>query len=472
MAEELGGLTESDKLRSFAETRALSERLAESNAKIFDAEMKGLQLDDARVDLENKKKDQAIKDLEVQDKLNSRRYNIEFSKLAFGKNSSEIEKLASDFMATNPEAAPFMRGIMSNHLKSMSELKVLEGQELEAKKQKDLFDLQTKAEKAKLRFEELNTKSQTNSLKIKEAMDAQKPYDALSELASNLPESMATQMDALYGSLERYKDDPAMKASLVNDAISKYGDLAKATVVNRQLASAFERDHGKKLTLASMLYENITGGKRGKELFNFLRFNPDQRKQLFDTMSKDAKDNPDELESILEMEQDLTSLFEISTKYDKVVETNKGINSLTSEGISAAIRASKDLVSSTNSLLASRETDSKELNSKLNVQKKQLDIQGKEISNQSDARNFAYRTLVEKNNQTSRLYLAKMKEIKDLRDNNNPVPEKLKQEADSLQARMESYMTEMDKLQIQGSEINFDSATPTETNSESTMDDN
>ena len=49
MESSFNRLTESDKLRSFVDTRSFEENLAESNAKLFDTETKALGLQDAQI---------------------------------------------------------------------------------------------------------------------------------------------------------------------------------------------------------------------------------------------------------------------------------------------------------------------------------------------------------------------------------------------------------------------------------------
>lgn len=96
MASPFDKLTESDKLRSFVDTRSFAEDLAQSNATIFEAESKALGLQDTRNKMAQAEIEKAAKDAFAK------------SVVVGAKDEADMLSRAQQFAANNPNYAQYV----------------------------------------------------------------------------------------------------------------------------------------------------------------------------------------------------------------------------------------------------------------------------------------------------------------------------------------------------------------------------
>ena len=102
MESPFNRLTESDKLRSFVDTRSFEESLAESNAKLFDTEAKALGLQEAQTRFADAQKEKEAKNAFAQ--------NV----IVGAKNAEDMLAKAKDFTANNPSYAQYTPDLIKN----------------------------------------------------------------------------------------------------------------------------------------------------------------------------------------------------------------------------------------------------------------------------------------------------------------------------------------------------------------------
>lgn len=102
MESPFNRLTESDKLRSFVDTRSFEESLAESNAKLFDAETKALGLQEAQTRFADAQKEK--------DARNAFAQNV----IVGAKNAEDMLDKAKNFTANNPNYAQYTPDLIKN----------------------------------------------------------------------------------------------------------------------------------------------------------------------------------------------------------------------------------------------------------------------------------------------------------------------------------------------------------------------
>lgn len=102
MESSFNRLTESDKLRSFVDTRSFEENLAESNAKLFDTETKALGLQDAQIRFADAQK--------ARDAKNAFAQNV----IIGSENAEDMLVKAKEFTANNPSYAQYTPELIKN----------------------------------------------------------------------------------------------------------------------------------------------------------------------------------------------------------------------------------------------------------------------------------------------------------------------------------------------------------------------
>jgi len=325
MAGEFDRLTESDKMRSFVDTSKFREQLAESNSKIFDTELKSLQIDEARMDINEKSKLYASNDVDRQDKLKQRQYNIDFAD--FSKNAQttdEINKAGQDFISKNPGSSFWIKEAVNKQIKEASGALVTKGQEIDLERAKAIKDASIAHEKAKIEYETLTQRQQQDDRRIKLSIDAGNAQDAIDITNIDLPQ-VYNEIAASEASAVRNPSIPQeQRIILANEYNRNYGHISKSVKIAQQATNEFLRIHGRDLFLAMQnpdlaqiarvsdkdtpsgnsveFLDRLVGYQLGDKLL---------ADHFFDKLIEDNSNDPDKLEQIFAMQQDFDELADL-----------------------------------------------------------------------------------------------------------------------------------------------------------------
>ena len=329
MAEEFDKLTESDKMRSFVDTSKFREKLAESNSKIFDTELKSLQIDEARMDIGEKSKLYAFNEIErqnkfvsEQDKFKQREYDVKFADASFNATTvDDVNKAAQDFVNKNPGSAFYVRKAVDDRIKEISGTSVTKGQELDLERAKEIQKAQIEYDKSKLKYESLTQGQQKADRRIKLSLESGNIEDAIDRTNVDLP-SVYSHFSSKEAARARNSGiSPEDRIRLGNDYVRNYGHISNAVKITQQATNEFLRTYGEYLFMANQDPDisSLTGGaKTNKAEFidTLTRFTTEKDGPLvgdvfFQKLLEKNASDPEKLKRILEMQQDLDQLSDL-----------------------------------------------------------------------------------------------------------------------------------------------------------------
>jgi hypothetical protein len=325
MAGEFDRLTESDKMRSFVDTSKFREQLAESNSKIFDTELKSLQIDEARMDINEKSKLYASNDVDRQDKLKQRQYNIDFADFSKNaKTTDEINKAGQDFISKNPGSSFWIKEAVNKQIKEASGALVTKGQEIDLERAKAIKDASIAHEKAKIEYETLTQRQQQDDRRIKLSIDAGNAQDAIDVTNIDLPQVYNEIAASEASAVRNPKIPQEERIILANEYNRNYGHISKSVKIAQQATNEFLRIHGRDLFLAMQnpdlaqiarvsdkdtpsgnsveFLDRLVGYQLGDKLL---------ADHFFDKLIEDNSNDPDKLEQIFAMQQDFDELADL-----------------------------------------------------------------------------------------------------------------------------------------------------------------
>ena len=340
MAEEFDKLTESDKLRSFVDTSGFREQLAESTAKIFDTELKSMQLDESRIDIAEKQKLYASNEIERQEKQKATDYQIKFAESSFNaKNVDEVNSAAQKFISENPGSALYVSAAIDNKIKSLSGQSATKGQELQLKREKDLEAQQTKADKARLKAESLKSEVDARNISIQDNLNSGAVDQAVLDITADLPESFYSESNKAFNEISNISD-PVGKQQAAQEFAKKYQPIARGYRIAKVVTSDFFNDNLPYLNSLRETKNEFFVDKDGKpvslgKLIEHLgsadtEDGASRGGILFDQLIKESKDEG-EIKKLMDMRKNFDQISDLQKLQAKVIATSKS-DSLDSEG--------------------------------------------------------------------------------------------------------------------------------------------
>ena len=337
MAGEFDKLTESDKMRSFVDTSKFREQLAESNSKIFDTELKSLQIDEAQMDIGEKGRVYASNDAERQDKLKQRQYNVEFAEFSKDARTTDaINKAGQDFVSRNKGSAFYVQQSVNNRIKEISGGLVTKGQEIDLERAVALQDATIKHEKAKIQYEDLTQKQLQDDRRIKLSIENGKIQEAVDVTSIDLPNiySKFASSDA-----SKVRDTSITQENRIihgNDYINNYGHISRAVTIAKQATNQFVKTYGEDLYIAGQIEGLPTRPDGSKlnmnEFLDVIATKPEIAENVFDQLLERNSSDPDKLQKIIEMQQDLYGLSDLKSPLSELSLLEEDIKKRESSG--------------------------------------------------------------------------------------------------------------------------------------------
>lgn len=453
MAGEFDRLTESDKLRSFVDTSGFREQLAESNSKIFDTELKSLQLDEARMDLTEKGKVNAANDIDREDKSKARDYAIKFAESSFNATTvGEIDKAARDFISKNPGSGVYVRKAVDDRIKSLSDRTTLETQGLELEKQKELQALEIDAAKSKSRFDKINYDVQQRDQRIKDQLESDSVVDVVETLNSSMPKAYENEMGAIIRQVSDPSLDLEARKKIASSALQRFGKISKAYKVAEVATVNLIKDNSNTLRA---LYPDLSPSAAMEDL---KKLTPEERLAKLNALAMDDGDARFQLD---EFSRDLEDIIDLSTLDDQLAILNAGPpNDAT---IAQKTAVSTRLSEKADRVLASRETEWKDLSQKLKL--KQAEATLKKTEAQTDAAGIRNQFNVLRTLQDSKMreWQTLIRKQADLEKDNAP--------SKQVNQDVERVTKELAEIQDKMNNFNFNQSSDSNVNAEGTMDD-
>jgi hypothetical protein len=340
MAEEFDKLTESDKLRSFVDTSGFREQLAESTAKIFDTELKSMQLDESKIDIAEKQKLYASNEIERREKQKANEYQIKFAESSFNaKNVDEVNSAAQKFISENPGSALYVSPAIDNKIKSLSGQSATKGQELQLKREKELEKQQTKADKARLRADSLKSEVDARNILIQDNLSSGAVDQAVLDITADLPESFYSESNKAFSEINNITD-PIGKQLAAQEFARKYQPIARGYRIAKVVTSDFFNDNLPYLNALRETKNEFFADKDGKpislgKLIEHLggadtEDGASRGSILFDQLISESKDEG-EIKKLMDMRKNFDQISDLQKLQAKVIATSKS-DSLDSEG--------------------------------------------------------------------------------------------------------------------------------------------
>lgn len=221
MASPFDNVTESDKLRSFVDSRAFEEDLAASNARIFQAEQIALGLDKERKSMAEAETKKAAEDAFAQ--------NV----IANATDEQDLLKRAKEFSANNLQYARFVPEQVKN-ANAMFEGAAIakqrglvnEQQQLALDKAKQVQELEIKSNNSKNELSYLQTERQKREEQAQQIIKARNPLSLVRGLidpSNPVEKALARRFESDYkGSTETDQEVLRDKYSQMFDAFNKF----------------------------------------------------------------------------------------------------------------------------------------------------------------------------------------------------------------------------------------------------------
>lgn len=452
MAGEFDRLTESDKLRSFVDTSGFREQLAESNSKIFDTELKSLQLDEARMDLTEKGKVNAANDIDREDKIKARDYAVKFAEASFNaKTVNEIDQAAQDFISKNPGSAVYVRKAVDDRIKSLSDRTVLEGQGLELEKQKELQALEIDAAKSKSRFDKINYDVQQRDQRIKDQLESDSVLDVVETLNSSMPKAYESEMGAIIRQVSDPSIDLEARKKIASSALQRFGKISKAYKVAEVATVNLIKDNSNTLRA---LYPDRSLSAAMEDL---KKLTPEERLKKINALAMGDDDAKSQLD---EFSRDLEDIVDLSTLDDKL----KKLNSAPTNDASIAQRAaiSARLSEKADRVIASREIEYKESSQKLKLKQAEATLKKTETETDTAGIRNQFNVLRALQDSKMREWQTLIRKQADLEKDNNP--------SKQVNEDVGRVTRELAEIQDKISNFNFNQSSGSSANMEATMD--
>jgi hypothetical protein len=232
-------LTESDKLRSFVETRPFAEELAESNARLFETETRALGLQELKSRIAANDEQAAAEDAFAQ--------NV----LVGAKDEADVLAKAQKFAQASPQFSRFMPNLIAEGNKmfdgsnrSKQQQLQMRQQELQLKEMEKTNKLEIQAKNARNELSLINDKEAASKIKAQKLIEGSDPAAAMGEIidadnpmhvslykqfnesyrtaaTSDQKEQLKVEYKQMFESLDRFRNvQNSFSASTVNE----YGD--------------------------------------------------------------------------------------------------------------------------------------------------------------------------------------------------------------------------------------------------------
>jgi hypothetical protein len=333
MPSQFDRLTESDKLRSFVDTRSFDEDLANSNSTVFQAEAQALGLQKQRNDIVNSENEKNAKDAFAQ--------NV----IAGAKDEADILAKARKFTESYPQYASSVPDLISEGNKMFegstnSKLKNLQIKQAEIalNEAEQLSSLKVKSQSATDSLAIVKTQLNESQLKAEQYRNEKDPGKAIRGLIdpdNNFHQSLFTQFEQeiqpgseqekeyvksryleMFESLNKFR---IVQNEFSASTISKYADTMAGLFQNREIQAGYAKWYNEK----TPEQQNEISGDDARILFladasinqnvpdsigNIIKKTSGDAAMLLDRTGKmiDAKKSYNEL---VEMRDDKTNLF-------------------------------------------------------------------------------------------------------------------------------------------------------------------